>query len=74
VRGEPVLAPNHEVQEAVWVPLGFLLDRKNRGDFLWNGRGFPLLMPCYRYQGRLIWGLTLHMLDPLLDALNGPGG
>jgi len=74
VRGEPALVPNHEVQEAVWVPLGFLLDRGNRGDFLWNGRGFPLLMPCYRYQGRLIWGLTLHMLDPLLDALAEPGG
>ncbi len=74
VRGEPALVPNREVQEAVWVPLSFLLDRANRGDFLWNGRGFPLLMPCYRYEGRLIWGLTLTMLDPLLDALNGLGG
>ncbi len=74
VRGEPALVPNHEVQQALWVPLPFLLDRTNRGDFLWDGRGFPLLMPCYRYQGCLIWGLTLHMLDPLLDALNRSRG
>jgi 8-oxo-dGTP pyrophosphatase MutT (NUDIX family) len=74
VRGEPALVPNREVQEAVWVPLPFLLDRANRGDFLWHGRGFPLLLPCYRYEGRLIWGLTLAMLDPLLDALNGLDG
>jgi hypothetical protein len=57
------------VQEAVWVPLGFLLDRGNRGHHVWMRRRAPLLLPCYRYQGRLIWGLTLGMLDELLELL-----
>ena len=69
LRGAPPLVPNHEVQEAVWVPLGFLLERSNRGTFVWSGRGVPLTMPCYRYEGRLIWGLTLRMLDDLLSLV-----
>jgi 8-oxo-dGTP pyrophosphatase MutT (NUDIX family) len=63
------LEPNHEVQEAVWVPLEFLSDRRNRGCFVWMGRAVPLALPCYHYQGRLIWGLTLHMLDHLLARI-----
>jgi 8-oxo-dGTP pyrophosphatase MutT (NUDIX family) len=66
LRGEAVLVPNQEVQEAFWVPLSFFLAGGNRGRFVWTGRGVPLVMPCYRYNGRLIWGLTLRMLDELL--------
>ena len=72
LRGDPVLSPNYEVQETVWVPLSYLLDRSNRGHFVWTGRGVPLPLPCYRYQGRVIWGLTLGLLDELLDALASP--
>jgi 8-oxo-dGTP pyrophosphatase MutT (NUDIX family) len=67
------LAPNHEVQEAVWVPLAFLADRRNRGRFVWMGRAVPLALPCYHFQGRLIWGLTLQMLDHLLARLGIAG-
>jgi 8-oxo-dGTP pyrophosphatase MutT (NUDIX family) len=73
LKGEPTLIPNNEVQEALWVPLPFLLDRANRGRFVWTGRGVPLVMPCYRFGERVIWGLTLHMLDELLDLLAEPG-
>ena len=68
----PRLVPNEEVQEAVWVPLAFLLDASNRGSFAWTGRGAPIEMPCCRYEGRLIWGLTLKMLDDLLGVLTAP--
>jgi 8-oxo-dGTP pyrophosphatase MutT (NUDIX family) len=65
------LHPNHEVQEALWVPLAFLSDRRNRERFVWLGRGVPLALPCYRFEGRQIWGLTLHMLDHLLRRIGG---
>ena len=68
----PRLVPNDEVQEAVWVPLGFLLDPANRGSFAWTGRGATIQMPCVRYEGRLIWGLTLKMLGDLLGLLASP--
>jgi 8-oxo-dGTP pyrophosphatase MutT (NUDIX family) len=67
--GEPALTLNHEVREALWVPLAFLLDRRNRTRFVWTGRGIPMLLPCYRFEGRVIWGLTLGMLDDLFAAL-----
>ncbi len=63
------LSPNHEVQAAVWVPLAFLADRANRSSMTWVRRGVPLPFPCYRYEGRVIWGLSLRMLDELLDLL-----
>jgi 8-oxo-dGTP pyrophosphatase MutT (NUDIX family) len=71
--GEPILVPNGEVQQALWVPLSFLLDRGKRGRMIWTGRGVPLVMPCYRFEGRVIWGLTLHMLDELLELLAEAG-
>jgi len=67
--GDPVLNPNHEVRETHWVPLAFLLDRRNREHFVWTGRGIPMPLPCYRWGDRIIWGLTLGMLDSLLAAL-----
>ena len=69
VHGDPPLQPNHEVQEAMWVPLAYLLDRRNRGRFVFMGRGLPVVLPCYRYQGRVIWGLTLRMIEDLLALL-----
>ena len=69
LHGSPALSPNPEVQEALWVPLAFFRERRNRERFVWTGRGVPLVMPCYRYQDHLIWGLTLRMLDELLDAV-----
>ena len=63
----PGLVPNEEVQEALWVPLEFLADPGNRGRFLWDGPTPSIRMPCVRYDGRLIWGLTLRIVDLLLS-------
>jgi 8-oxo-dGTP pyrophosphatase MutT (NUDIX family) len=71
VDGEPVLRPNEEVQATLWVPLSFLLDRANRSAFTWVMKGLPLPMPCYSYNGRVIWGLTLKIVDELLAVAEG---
>jgi 8-oxo-dGTP pyrophosphatase MutT (NUDIX family) len=63
--------PNHEVAEVVWVPLEFLLDTDNRGSMLWHRGRLALTMPCYDYEGRRIWGLSLRMLDELMDLVEG---
>ena len=72
VAGDPALVLNEEVAESVWVPLSFLVDRGNRNRFTWVRKGLPVPMPCYRWEGRVIWGLTLRILDELLDTLH-PG-
>jgi 8-oxo-dGTP pyrophosphatase MutT (NUDIX family) len=63
------LQPNHEVAETVWIPLAFLADRANREKMRWAPNGVPLELPCYLFGGRRIWGLSLMMLDELLEVL-----
>jgi hypothetical protein len=53
----------------VWVPLGFLAERANREKMRWTPNGIALELPCYLFGGRRIWGLSLMMLDELLEAL-----
>lgn len=62
---------NHEVAEVVWVPLEFLLDANNREEMIWRYKGVSIPVPCYRYEGRCIWGLSLMMLGELLDLAEG---
>jgi len=66
---EVTLRPNHEVQAVLWVPLAFLADRSNRSTLEWRRSGMPVPLPCYRYRGRTIWGLTLRMVDELLELI-----
>ena len=67
LHGDPVLHLGEEVQRVVWVPLQFLRDRRNRG-YMWYWRALvPVRLPCYRYQGHLIWGLTLRILDEIVE-------
>ena len=67
LRGEPDLHLNDEVQDVVWVPLAFVEDRSNRSSLLWWRGIIPIWLPCYRYRGFLIWGLTLRILEELLE-------
>jgi 8-oxo-dGTP pyrophosphatase MutT (NUDIX family) len=62
----PELAINHEVAEVLWVPLTFLTDANNRQRMQWQVKKVQLDLPCYFYQERRIWGLSLRMLDELL--------
>ena len=63
--------PNYEVAEVVWVPVEYLLDTDNRQEMTWNYKGIDIPMPCYRFGDRVIWGLSLMMLDELMDLVEG---
>lgn len=71
--GDPVLVANGEVAEIVWVPLGFLLDVSNRETVPWKHGDVAMELPCYRFNGHVIWGLTFGMVDELLKILDGGG-
>jgi len=60
---------SEEVDELVWIPLSFFMDRENRTTMTWGRRGVSMRMPCYFYGGRRIWGLSLLMLDELMSIL-----
>lgn len=73
VDNDPDLLPNREVAEIVWVPLSFLLDRSNRSTIPWKHGEVMVQLPCYRFEGHVIWGLTFGMVDELLTLLDGGG-
>jgi len=66
----PDMVPNHEVAAVVWVPLVFLAERANREKMRWAPNGVPIELPCYMFGEYRIWGLSLMMLDELLDVLD----
>jgi 8-oxo-dGTP pyrophosphatase MutT (NUDIX family) len=74
IEDRPLLDPNHEVEEVVWVPLDFLLDRSNRSTIPWQHGEVSVSLPCYRYQHHVIWGLTFGMVDELLTVIEGGTG
>lgn len=69
IDGDPVLTPNHEVAEVIWVPLDFILDDGNRETMHFKRGKFEGHLPFYMYQQRRIWGLSLQMLDELVELL-----
>jgi 8-oxo-dGTP pyrophosphatase MutT (NUDIX family) len=72
LQSEPELAlDGREVAEALWVPLGALASGHYDGTHSWRAPGLParLDLPCWRYRGRTIWGLTHRMLGSLLEIL-----
>lgn len=58
-----------EVQEAVWIPLEYFTTWSSRRPWSWARRWLPVVPPAFRYDGRLIWGLTQWMLADLLRRL-----
>ena len=71
VDSTPSFALNHEVDDTLWIPLNFLLDDANRGRHQWDWRGEVLESDAFTYDGRLIWGLSLMMIDELLEIIGG---
>ena len=66
------LKPNREVAEALWVPLSHFLNDKNRQRMVWKNAGFNLDIPCNDYQGKRIWGISLIMIDEIVNQLIRP--
>lgn len=69
VESVPELTLNYEVAATVWIPLHFLLDDDNRGRHQWDWRGEVLESDAFTYNGHLIWGLSLMMIDELLEIV-----
>ena len=46
-----------------------LLAGEGRGEFRYIGYGYDQMLPCVRIDGTFIWGLTLRMLDELVERL-----
>lgn len=60
---------NHEVAEALWVPMTYLQALENRQTMQFRRAGVSMDLPCYDFQGKRIWGMSLRMLDELMALI-----
>ncbi len=61
--------PNYEVAELIWIPLDYVRNPAHREKMHWEFKGATINLPCYFFEGRRIWGLSLTMLDELVKLL-----
>jgi 8-oxo-dGTP pyrophosphatase MutT (NUDIX family) len=74
IDGAPALVPDRrEVEETIWVPLAHFAEPQHRERFTRRVLGLPLPFDCYRYEGSVVWGLTLRMIESLTADWNGAG-
>ena len=67
------LTPNDEVAAVHHVPLPFLLSGEGRSHFTLQHQGTGWTLPQVRLGDVRLWGLTLQIVDELLDRLDGRG-
>lgn len=70
IEGSQQLIASYEVAEIIWVPLSFLQNPENIETLKWERLGRKLDLPCYRFDGHVIWGLTFVMLEELLGVIS----
>lgn len=68
--GAPALVPNEEVAGLHWFGLSRLVTGEGRGEFTYRWRNQPILLPVVRLDERDIWGLTLRIVDDLLERVS----
>lgn len=65
----PELTPNYEVAGLLWVPLATIADQGQRQTMEYRGEGAVRQIPYYTVDGKRVWGLSLRMLDELVQHL-----
>ncbi|MFC1851270.1 NUDIX hydrolase [candidate division CSSED10-310 bacterium] len=66
---KPDVTLSDEVVETLWVPLTFFYQKNAESIFPYKLKGINIPLPCYRYEGRVIWGLTYKMLQNFLHII-----
>jgi 8-oxo-dGTP pyrophosphatase MutT (NUDIX family) len=69
--GPAILAPNHEVQEAFWFPLGALADPARHVPYRAHSIDFPGIL-VGDPERHVVWGLTYSFLESFFRAIGRP--
>lgn len=70
--GSDIPQPGIEAAEVFWLPLGAVASGALDTDYLYEDDRGPRTLPGVEYEGRVVWGLTLHMIRMLLTAGGAP--
>lgn len=63
------LRPNEEVAGVVRFAFSRFVAREARGTFPYDWQGTTWTLPCVRLDGTLLWGMTLRMVDDLVERV-----
>jgi 8-oxo-dGTP pyrophosphatase MutT (NUDIX family) len=72
----PQLSMSVEVRQALWVAIAPLQGGERRTTHTFSRAGQTLEFPAWDIDGRIVWGLTYHVLDQFFRRFNavlGPG-
>ncbi len=61
------LALNHEAVAAFWFPLGRAASGELDDTYEYRAGPVHLSLPCWRFEDRVVWGLTHRMLRSLIE-------
>jgi hypothetical protein len=59
----------HEAAHAFWLPLDLAARGEFDSSYHYDAGERTIVLPCWRYEGEVIWGLTFKMLQSLLDLV-----
>jgi 8-oxo-dGTP pyrophosphatase MutT (NUDIX family) len=60
-----------EARDLFWLPLERVLRGELDGAHCFRQGTRQLQLPCWQFEGRIIWGLTFRMIDQLLGVMTG---
>lgn len=63
------LVLNHEAETAFWLPLHLAISGELDDTYAYNKGPLSMKLPCWRYEGHTIWGLTHQMLSRFLELI-----
>ena len=58
-----------EARDVRWIPLNEIAPVASEEIYAYQGRDRVIELPCWRYQGFTVWGLTRHMIHAFLCLL-----
>lgn len=58
-----------ELDSIFHVPLRFFFENEPQVDYEVSFRGVDYVVPCYRYEGYVIWGLTAYFIGDFLNQV-----
>lgn len=68
---EATLELGDEAVHAFWLPLRAAASGVLDASYLYDPDGANMELPCWRFEGEVIWGLTFKMLQSLLGLVQG---
>jgi len=69
----PVLQQQGEVARSFTIPFSHLLEGRGRGSMAYSWQGTEISLPCVRLGDTVLWGLSLRIVDDLLDRIDNRG-